>query len=284
MYLDLEELPRLFDRFWLWSARRFSPVRFHRRDYLGDTSETLRQAVNRTLEELGCSCHDGSIRLLTQVRQLGYVFNPLSMYFCFQRDGSLQNVLAHVSNTPWRENYAYVLEPQQFIGGEPPAQDEFDQCNRDHLGSPMPKQFHVSPFMSMDMEYRWRISQPSQQLRVCLSNWQDDRQLFFVDMQLQRKEISRRSLAWMLLKYPLLPQQIIASIYWQAFRLWWKKTPFFQHPNKLQQRTHTRRQAPTPHAQPQRNSGKAQEVRPTNQLTEPSYADHDQNHESTAVH
>jgi uncharacterized protein len=110
-YLDLAELPELFDRVPLWSARRAAPAWFRRSDFLGDPELPLRDAVLDRVEELGGARPAGPVRLLANLRYLGHSFNPVSFYFCFAEDGErLAAVLAEVTNTPWGERHSYLLD------------------------------------------------------------------------------------------------------------------------------------------------------------------------------
>lgn len=223
LYLDLDELDRVFDRRWLWSTSRSALARFKRADHVGDSTEPLRETVCKILRKSGLDEEPHSIGLLTQLRNFGFVFNPLSLFYCHNEQGELTRVVAEVRNTPWLERHCYVLnpEPDQSASGDPLCLAKVD------------KEFHVSPFMPMDMNYHWRFDQPSSDLAVQIENWQHGTKRFEVGMKLRRLPITASNLAWMLIKYPLMPQQTIASIYWQALRLWLKKAPFYSHPNKL---------------------------------------------------
>lgn len=91
---------------------------------------------------------------------------------------------------------------------------------------------HVSPFMPMDVEYDWVLSRPEEQLSVFKANSQDRVRLFSAAMILNRKPITTRSLASVLLRFPLQTFKIILAIYWEALRLWIKRCPFYTHPGK----------------------------------------------------
>ena len=144
MYLDLDELDSCFKGSWLWSATRPALARFRRSDYLAPTALSLKQAVRKQLkEQLGLD-HDGPVRLLTNLRYFGYLINPISVYYCFGRNESLQAVLLEVTNTPWGETHCYALQ----CDGERSAGIDFD------------KALHVSPFMPMNMRYQWQGAAP----------------------------------------------------------------------------------------------------------------------------
>jgi uncharacterized protein len=221
-YLDLAELPELFDPFWFWSARRPAPVRFRRSDYLGAADVPLDEAVRRLVAERTGTRPEGPIRLLTHLRHFGWCFNPVSFYYCFAPDGKrLESIVAEITNTPWDERHAYVL-PVAGAERQGPAAWRF------RFG----KVFHVSPFMPMDMQYDWRMGLPGDTLNVHMENWRDSQPTFDATLTLRRQPITSGSLARTLAAFPLLTARVSALIYWQAARLALKRTPFFTHPEK----------------------------------------------------
>jgi DUF1365 family protein len=222
-YIDLAELPELFDRFWLWSARRPAPAWFCREDYHGDAAKPLDTAVRDLVEARLGRRPDGPIRLLTHMRFFGYCFNPVSFYYCFDASGErLDSIVAEITNTPWKERHAYVLP---LASGT----REGAQAWRFQFG----KEFHVSPFMPMDQCYDWRFTAPGDELYVHMENWQDEGRTFDATLNLHREPIESASLARALVHFPFVTAKVGALIYWQALRLWTKRTPFFTHPAKL---------------------------------------------------
>ena len=142
-YLDLDELPGLLDGRLV--ARRPGLVRFRRRDYLGDPAVPLHRAVRDVVEDQTGARPEGPIRLLTQLRSFGHCFNPVSFYYCFEPGGErVQALVAEVTNTPWGERHAYVIEGKQRDSAV--LAGEFD------------KALHVSPFMGMDHRYDARAA------------------------------------------------------------------------------------------------------------------------------
>ena len=133
MYLDLDELPTLFARRWLWSASRRSWAWFNRCDYLGDPRVPLADAVRELVELETGDRPLGPIRLLTHLRYGGHVFNPISLYFCHDLWGEIEAVVAEVSNTPWRERICYVLGRADAVRRGARLSFHFD------------KRLHVSP-------------------------------------------------------------------------------------------------------------------------------------------
>jgi DUF1365 family protein len=228
MYLDLAELPCVFRRRWLWSARRPAPAWFDRRDHLGDPERPLDECVRDLVQEQSGHRPSGPIRLLTHLRYFGYCFNPVSFYYCFDaQDQFVECVVAEVNNTPWGERHCYVL----------PARNGRRQANASN--HQLDKQFHVSPFLPMDMHYRWRFVDPHAALMVHMQNHKGGERVFDATLNLHRQEITGPRLARMLLRYPLITLKIILLIHFQALRLWMKGAVFQPHPAKRDPATET---------------------------------------------
>ncbi len=220
MFLDLAELPELFDGRWLWSARRPAPAWFRRADYLGDPGVPLDRAVRDLAASRTGHRPVGPIRMLTHLRYFGYVMNPVTFYYCYDRPGErVETVLAEITNTPWNERYTYALHQG---AGHVATDRRFE----------FPKAFHVSPFMDMDHIYGWRFSAPGDALSVRMDNHVGATKLFDATLTLRRRPITGLSLAGALARYPLMTAKVAAAIYWQAARLWLKGAPFFIHPAK----------------------------------------------------
>lgn len=221
MYVDLDELPGLFDRFWLWSDRRFNLAWFRRQDHMGDPDRQLVEVVRDKLEDAMGKRPAGPIRLLTHFRYLGYGFNPVSFYFCFDdRDENIEAIVCEVNNTPWGEQHLYVLPEKDNLG------------KGGHLKFLRSKEFHVSPFMPMDIDYDWRFSKPHDLLNVHMENYRKGDKLFDATLTLERTQITSASLARVLIQYPWVTVKVVLGIYYEALRLWLKKTPVYLHPDK----------------------------------------------------
>lgn len=228
-YLDLAELPGLFDGRWLWSARRPALAWFRRGDYLGDPSVPLADAVRAlVLERTGLDV-DGPIRLLTHLRYFGHCFNPVSFYYCFDRAGErVQAVVAEVTNTPWGERHSYVMAVHAAA----------DRGSARLLSATFAKQLHVSPLMSMDHVYEWRLSEPGERLAVHIESRRAGEEgglgmsAFDATLALSRRELDRRALRRALARYPLLTARIVARIYARALRLRLRGARWFPHPRE----------------------------------------------------
>ncbi|MEY3713510.1 MAG: hypothetical protein RL321_1130 [Pseudomonadota bacterium] len=220
--IDLDELPMVFEKRWLWSSSRPALAWFRRADYLGDPSIPLAEAVRNRVEEETGKRPSGPIRLLTHLRQFGYNFNPVSFYYVFDASGrELETVVAEITNTPWDERHSYVLSVA-----------EAERVGAKTLRWQFDKGFHVSPFLPMDMRYDWRFTEPAETLEVHMENWREGRCDFDSTMTLRRLPMTSGNLARALWSFPLITLKVSALIYWQALQLWWKRTPFFVHPEK----------------------------------------------------
>jgi len=214
VYLDLAELEPVFARRWLWSTRRPALAWFRRADHAGDPRLPLDAWVRQRVWEATGRLPQGPIRLLTQLRYCGYCFNPISIYYCFTPDGEhLEAMVAEVTNTPWRERHCYVLPA---TGGR-----------QDYR---FPKALHVSPFMPLGLDYRWRCNTPGATLGVQMDVLRHGEKLLDATLSLRRRAITGPALAAVLCRFPVMTLKVITAIYWEALRLWWKKTPFFAHP------------------------------------------------------
>jgi len=215
LYLDLDELDAVFRGRWLWSVNRRNLAQWRRSDYLGPTELPLADAVRQRIGQATGRFPQGPIRLLTHARYAGYVFNPVSFYYCYKPDGeTLDCIVAEITNTPWRERHAYVLP----VSDPRSLRWDFD------------KVFHVSPFMPMERSYQWSFSAPGRRLHVHMSVSDGDQVDFDATLALQRQPLTGSSLARVLWRYPLMTMQVITAIHWQALRLWLKRAPVHDHP------------------------------------------------------
>ncbi len=234
LYLDLAELEEVFRGRWFWSTSRFAPFRFRRSDHLGDPQVPLDESVRDLVEQETGTRPVGPIRLLTNLRCFGYVINPVSFYYCYSAEGStVQTIVAEVHNTPWGEEHCYVLDESQNQG-----QGKIKRF--EHA-----KGFHVSPFMEMDYNYRWKLTEPGERVSVHIDNLKVDdsdnqksiRKWFDVTFLLKRRPITGVQLARALARHPFMTGKVVAAIYWQALKLWLKKVPFIPHPKHRETQT-----------------------------------------------
>lgn len=220
LYLDLDELEQVFAGRWLWSAHGRNLAEFRRTDYLGPASLPLAEAARRLIEHHTGVRPGGAVRLLTHLRYAGYVFNPVSFYYCHDAGGALEAVIAEITNTPWKERHAYVLPIAGAQRRGALWQWDFD------------KSFHVSPFLPLKRRYQWRCSAPQERLRVHMSVRHGEQPELEAHLELSRRALTAANLARVLWRYPLMSTQVIGAIYWQALRLWLKRSPVYDHPHR----------------------------------------------------
>lgn len=160
--------------------------------------------------------------MLSQLRNYGYCFNPVTFYYCYRDESDvLDTIVAEITNTPWGERQSYVL-PVTAEGAPGGAGQAFEFS--------FDKTFHVSPFMPMNQSYRWRFGVPGRDVAVHMENHQDGVSVFDATLVLHREPINTASLARVLLRFPASCVRVLAAIYWQALRLWLKRVPFHAHP------------------------------------------------------
>jgi DUF1365 family protein len=217
MLLDLDELDQMSRSLRFFSRNRFNLMGFHDADH-GDGSETpLRVQATRLLERRGVDIGSGAIRLLTMPRVLGYVFNPISLYYCHRPDGALAAMIYEVTST-FRERRAYVLP----VAPEDGRVGRIDQATG--------KGLYVSPFMDMDMRYAFKGSVPDDRLDLAIDGLDSQGLLIATAMRGRRRALGDRALLAAMAAMPLLTIKVVAAIHWEALKLWLKGVPLTRKP------------------------------------------------------
>ncbi|RDV03592.1 DUF1365 domain-containing protein [Undibacter mobilis] len=205
--LDLDELPDLSARLTFFSLERFNLFGFRTTDHGDGSNRPLRAQVDAHLATAGIDLKGGAIRLLCMPRFLGFVFNPISVYYCYDRSGALRALLYQVHNT-FRQRHSYLI-PVDSRPGEPIEQ----RCL---------KAFYVSPFMDMDIAYRFRVQPPDERVALVIECSDADGPVLIASLAGERQALTDTALLRVFLSFPLMTLKVVAGIHWEALKLWIK--------------------------------------------------------------
>ncbi|MCW8999212.1 MAG: DUF1365 domain-containing protein, partial [Kangiellaceae bacterium] len=154
-YIDLDELPNLFEHYWMWSLDKNNLAGFRSKDYLHQNG-SVKAGVKSAIEQKFGVLHQGPIRMLTHLRYFGHCFNPVTFYYCFNEQGTqVDFLLAQINNTPWDERFTYIFDNRQ---------GELENNGSNSIRMNFAKEFHVSPFLPMNMQCDWRFLIPNDNL------------------------------------------------------------------------------------------------------------------------
>ncbi|WP_367716047.1 DUF1365 family protein [Nitratireductor sp. GISD-1A_MAKvit] len=212
--LDLDELPALSSSLRLFGHNRTALFSFHESDHGDGEKDGLRRWVDRQMRAAGLDPASMRVSLLCYPRILGYVFNPLSVYFCRDKSGVVRLILYEVCNT-FRERHTYVL----------PA----GTAGQKHVTHSCDKALYVSPFLSMNCRYDFRILPPGEKVGITINETENGSPVMFAAFTGKRVELSDRALLRLFLTHPLMTLKITAGIHFEAMRLWLKGVRFHRH-------------------------------------------------------
>jgi len=222
--LEVDRIPEMMRVSAFASYNRWNWAGYDERDHFGDAALPLRERLKRDAGARGVTLPDGPIFLLTNLRYLGYCFNPVSFYYFYGRSGRLEMVLAEVNNT-FGETCNYWLTPdceQTNIAAQSAGRAARRYETR--------KVFHVSPFMDLGHEYTWIFTPPGERLVAHMKTRKEDGVLFDATLTLERRPWNSRELRRVLVEFPWTTAKVITAIYWQALRLRLKGVPYVPHP------------------------------------------------------
>lgn len=215
LLLDIDELSTLGQRLRLFAYNRRGVLSFYDRDHGDGSGAPLRPWVEENLKTAGIDIAGGRIEILCYPRLWGYVFNPLSVYYCYHRGGALAAMIYEVNNT-LGERHSYLIPVKGVQRGE-----VHQHCE---------KVFYVSPFIPMQAHYRFRVSLPGDRLSVVINQSDADGPLLHAAFTARRVAVSDMSLLQVILAYPLMTLKVIVAIHWEALRLWLKGVPLVRRP------------------------------------------------------
>ncbi len=219
LLLDLDCIEEELNLPPLLGSRRPALGWFRRKDYIGDPETRLKSYVLEQVRlQIGRELK-GKVLLLTHLRYWGFVMNPISIFYCYDERDQLSALALQVTNTPWREKILYVVD----VG----------EKQRTHLAR-FNKDMHVSPFNPMDMQYLCRFKDAGDILFFHLENHAGGTKHTDATMVFKRYPLSRSALIRLTLRQPAMTVKVGFGIYWQALRLWLKKTPLYDHPGRHQ--------------------------------------------------
>lgn len=207
--LDIDRVAELMRVSHLTSYNRWNWASFDDRDHLGDPARPLRDRLAADAARHGIDLPDGRVFLLTHLRYLGYAFNPVSFYYCFDAAERLRLVLAEVSNT-FGGSHNYWLRPES--------------ASRTFRASTA-KSLYVSPFMPMALDYSFALTPPAGHLVAHMATVESGAVSFDATLSLERRPWSAREIRRALLRHPAMTASVVAGIHWQALALWWKGVP-----------------------------------------------------------
>jgi len=217
-YLDLDEIGLLSNGLLFMSRNRFNLFNFRDKDHLQlprekpDTSKNVRQHITAYLEQNGINIGHGRIMVLTNLCTLGYQFNPVSFYFCYDETGQPVCSVVEVCNT--------FLEMKPYFLGADTRQNNTFKLNTE-------KYFYVSPFIDMDTNFDFDLNIPGEKLRIKIDDYDKEGKRFFIStLNGTRKPLTDANLLLYFISFPLITIKVITLIHWQAFKLWLKKIPF----------------------------------------------------------
>ena len=223
VYVDISKVSKILKHSLIWNVNKPALISFYRKDYHGDSSKPLDQAVRDTIYNKTGKKINGPIRILTHLRYFGFCFNPVSFYYCFDTtDSKLEMIMAEVTNTPWNERHSYIIDKKMLKG------------SKKNLVAELEKKLHVSPFWGMDHQYEWLFSEPDESLLVNMKNFKSKVKVFDATLTMKRKALTIKNLLISVLRFPFITLIVIYRIHWQALKLWVKKAPFFVHPSKIE--------------------------------------------------
>lgn len=215
--VDLEQIDTLFNMGWLWNTRR-ALVQFRRSDYLPGAASLLDEVRNTVESRLGVR-PEGKVLALTNPRIFGYLINPISIFYCYQKNTEqLQAIVLEVTNTPWKESTRYVLQCD--------LQSHTQRIDFD-------KAMHVSPFLPMGLRYSLRTNAPTDRVAVHLQTLEQGELALDATLALKVRKPSSLLQSKVLLQYPWMTVKVFLGIHWQALRLFVKKVPFVAHPKQM---------------------------------------------------
>jgi DUF1365 family protein len=218
-YIDLDELDLITKKFFLLSHNKFNFFSFKDKEHLRlpkdkpDDSKSTKEHISNYLSQNGITQPLGKIMLLTNFNTLGYNFNPVSFYYCYDKNEQPLCCVAEVSNT-FREMKPY------FMGKDKLSDNSFKLNTA--------KNFYVSPFIDHDANFDFNLNVPGEKLNIRIDDYKENKRFFISTLTGTKKPLTNGNLLWYAFRFPLIPLWIMALIHWNALLLWIKKIRYYK--------------------------------------------------------
>lgn len=211
-YLDLDEIDNIAGRKYLFSRNKFNVFNFRDRDHLEFGKMNTKENIIEYLKSNNIN-EVGRIMLLTNVATFGYNFNPVSFYFCFDKEDNPVCVVPEVGNT-FNELKPYFIGHAKIDGNTFKAR--------------MEKLFYVSPFIPHNVFFDFNLTVPNDNLKIKIDDYKENDRVFITNLSGRRKELTNYNLFKYMVKYPFVTLKVISAIHWQALKLIIKKVSYFK--------------------------------------------------------
>jgi DUF1365 family protein len=232
-YFDLDEMDKLANKLFFFGLNKINLYSFRDSDhfkfvnnYHGEAdiiskekikyqadkykNKTTKERIGIMIEELGLNFEPDKVYLLTNVRTFGYVFNPVSFYYCFDKAGQLRALFSEVNNT-------YLQQKMYYSVIKDPNEEVYKEKQR--------KNYYISPFIDYDTDLEWTFSTPGEKLKMQIDSVKGDNAVLTTNLIGSRRELTNINLLYLFLRYPFYNFMVIIIIHFQALKLWFKKVP-----------------------------------------------------------
>tara|TARA_Y100000758_G_C16044402_1_gene419335 strand:+ start:464 stop:1231 length:768 start_codon:yes stop_codon:yes gene_type:complete len=215
--LDISEIDILDKSLKIFSYNKFNIVSFYDADHGPRDGTSIKEWVIKNLNDNRINTENIKIKLLCYPRIFGYVFNPLSVFFIYNKNSELISILYEVKNT-FGEQHTYIFKTKE---------------NENYIKHTCKKKFHVSPFIEMDCTYFFKILKPSEKISVIIDQYDEEGKLLYASQDGDRIELNNKNLVLSYLRHPLMTFKIIVAIHFEAFKLWTKGIKFVKKRLKI---------------------------------------------------
>jgi DUF1365 family protein len=215
-YLDLDEIDQLTKNIHFLSRNRFNVYAFFDQDHIEKGGKSIKENILVYLNEQGIDLKGGRIMVLTYLRTFGYVFNPVTFYYCFDKENNPVCVIPEIGNT--------FGELKPFLICKDHLKDNTFRERQD-------KFYYISPFSKLDDQLDFKLTIPNDRCNICIDTSRNGKKQILTTMMGNRQELTNSNLFWLTLKFPFITLKVITLIHWHAFLLWIKKIPYEEKTN-----------------------------------------------------